>query len=595
MTELDARLERLSPEKRKLLALWAQDAAEAGEPIPFVPARTEVEQTLAAIWEEVLEQERVGVDDNYFALGGDSILAIIVVAKAQQAGFLLTTQQLFARPTIAQLAKEALPLRAVSSAGANHRPDPTALVATDGFPLTPMQEGMVFHTLAAPGTNAYVTQVRCRIRGRLDFDAFERAWADAVTRHAVLRTSFGVGADGRWRQHVVPEVSFSIERRDARGLSAEALAAHLAEDRRLGFDLARPPLLRVAVLEAGVDDHWAIWTHHHLLLDGWSQQLLLEEVLGHYEALVAGGRFVPAARRVFEDYVHWLEQEDLEASRRFWRDYLDGVARTARLGAVPPATAEPAPSEVASIALDIGSTAALGMFCRRHRVTVATAAYGAWALILGQWNGSDDVIFGVTISARPSDLAGADEMLGVLINTLPLRVKLQDGEQLAPWLQRLQVEHAEVRRYERTPLVRVQSWSDLPAASPLFESIAVFENFPTRISLDRRWGALQLAELEATIEEHLPLVVEFTPGERLAIRIRYDGRRFRRSEIERLLAGFTVVVAAATEGRSPRLGELLARLRGEGERRRVAGRTERAAENARRLRSAQRRREDRPG
>ncbi|PYS97071.1 MAG: hypothetical protein DMF50_02025 [Acidobacteria bacterium] len=415
----------------------------------------------------------------------------------------------------------------------------------DLYPLTPMQEGMLYHTLSAPGSGVYVEHLTWKFRGPLDEEAFERAWRRAAERHPILRSALLWSGVDRPLQVVSRSVQADWERLDWRGIDPDGqedrLRRLLAEDMRRGYDLSRPPLQRLAMARLADRVHQFIWSHHHVLLDGWSLPVLLKEVMSLYEAFRRGEEPRLEDPPPFRDYVAWLMRQDLEAAEAYWRRALAGFASPTPLAVDRPAARAAGPDDyrLNRTRLSRAATGALRDLARRHQLTLNTVVQGAWALLLGRNSGEDDVVFGGVVSGRPADLAGSERMVGLLLNTLPVRVRLRRREPVVSWLRRLQEEQIEMRQYEYTPLMQVQQWSGVARGTPLFESVFVFENYPLDAALLERVGDLEIRDLRAIEWTHYPLTVVVPPGPDLSIQINYDGRRFAAPVIERMLGHLT--------------------------------------------------------
>src|SRR6185369_10134376 len=316
--------------------------------------------------------------------------------------------------------------------------------------LSPMQQAMLFHSLMAPGSGVYVLQMSLRLSGRLDLPAFERAWRSLVARHSILRTAFFWEGLEAPRQVTFWEAELKMERacwRDLTGMSAaeqeERLAGFLEADRAQGFELTTAPLLRLTLFELAEEVHQLVWTQHHLVPDGWSQGLVLGELLGTYEALAAGREPVLPPAPGFHDYLAWLKRQDLGAAEAFWRRSLEGFSTPTFLAAREEQAEERAgtpgiDARRRDLALPAAVSAALRAVARRRRLPLNTLAQGAWALLLAQESGRDDVVFGVTVAGRPADLPGVEAIVGPFLNTLPLRVEVTPGHRLQDWLFALQ-------------------------------------------------------------------------------------------------------------------------------------------------------------
>ncbi|MET0396317.1 MAG: non-ribosomal peptide synthase/polyketide synthase, partial [Longimicrobiaceae bacterium] len=404
----------------------------------------------------------------------------------------------------------------------------------DVYPLTPMQEGMLFQTLLAPESGAYVGQFRYVLEGELDVDALRRAWEGGIARHAVLRTGFVWEGSERPLQVVGREVELEIRRHDWRELGdaerAARLERYLDEDRRRGFDLARAPLMRLALFRTADREHELVWTHHHLVLDGWSLGVLFQDVLGLYAAQARGGEARP-----YREYVAWLERQDLARAESFWREALAGFAAPTPLP-VRPAAANGAERGSGAAWVEMGEqpTRALQEQARRWGVTPGTVVQGAWALLLGRWSGEDDIVFGATVSGRPPELAGVEEMVGLFINTLPVRVRLDGAATVGEWLGALQAEQARAREFDYAPLARVQRWSDVPLGEALFDSLVAFENYPIDERLGEGIGGLRVRSGQAIEHFDHPLVLSAAVDARLRAELRYDRARVDADTAERM-------------------------------------------------------------
>ncbi|MDT5028200.1 MAG: hypothetical protein QOE61_4626, partial [Micromonosporaceae bacterium] len=403
----------------------------------------------------------------------------------------------------------------------------------DIYPLTPMQAGMVFHGLSQGRQGAYFQQISFVLDGVPDSTAFARSWQQTVDRTPVLRSSVEWEDVGEPLQllHSSAQVPFTYL--DWTGLAAaqrEArLRSYLDED-RVGFDLTVAPLMRIALARLSDTEVHVVWTFHHVLLDGWSVFHVLSDVFARHtrDSEVQD-------RPPFRNYVAWLQEQDDVGAEKHWRSVLDDMVAPTPLpfDRSPTDQHDTTSSERHAVELTAAESAELYQFARRHRVTPSTVVQGAWALLLSRYSRSDDVCFGSTVSGRPTDLAGVDAMTGIFINTLPVRVMVNQSAPVAQWLQDLQAAQAESRRFEHVPLTQLQAWSGILGGANLFESIVVFENYP----IDDRAAAahgMTLRELTAVEATNFPLSVTVYPGERLGILLGYEPEMFDASTVERL-------------------------------------------------------------
>ena len=412
----------------------------------------------------------------------------------------------------------------------------------DFYPLSPMQQGMLFHSLYAPESGVYVEQWNCTLRGQLDTEAFAQAWRRLLERHTILRTAFTGEKLKEPVQVVHRQVRLPLSRQDWRGLpraeQESRLATMLEAERRQGFDLSQPPLMRLWLLQIDEDTHHFVWSYHHLLLDGWSIPLLLNELLILYVGLRAGQEPRLPPSRPFRDYIVWLRKQDQAAAEAFWRERLRGFPAP-----TPLVVDRPTPSRSDGLArciemeirLPTRSTMALRALAQAHGLTLNTLVQGAWALLLSRYSGEDDVLFGATVSGRPPDLEGSGSMIGLFINTLPVRVRVPPHATVLPWLKELQVQQAELHQYEYSPLVQIQGWSDVPRGTPLFDSLLVFENYPAETIAARAEGSLRVEDVQSVEQTNYPLTLVAGADERLLLRILYDVGRFAAATIDRML------------------------------------------------------------
>jgi amino acid adenylation domain-containing protein/non-ribosomal peptide synthase protein (TIGR01720 family) len=465
---------------------------EVGGGVAYEEPRGEVERALAGVWAEVLGVQRVGRGDNFFELGGDSILSLQIVARMRAAGWKISPRLMFEQQTIERLAGRTEPLDplALSAVVPSVRgrlsdflpADAIAAAGLDGdaiedvYPLAPTQEGMFFHSAAAAGSGLYVNQLSVEVRD-IDARRFERAWQSMVERHAMLRTGF-LWRDGMARplQLVFRQAPASVEQLDWRALdgaeAAQRLADHEAQALTRAIDWLRPPLSRVALIRLEEDRWQLVWTRHHILSDGWTDSRLMGEWLRAY-----AGEAPTSTPPVYGDYVRWLQCQDARAAQDFWTSALgalDGPTLLAEAGHADPAREG---FEKIYTRLDRTRTAALQQFAQRERVTLNTLVQAAWALLLQRHTGRDHVVFGATVAGRPDSLPGAQEMMGLFINTIPVPVSRRPGRAVGDYLREVQDVNLRLREYEHAALADIQRWTG-SAGRPLFDSIIVFENAP---------------------------------------------------------------------------------------------------------------------
>ncbi|MEU5002660.1 condensation domain-containing protein, partial [Streptomyces sp. NPDC021622] len=347
----------------------------------------------------------------------------------------------------------------------------------DVWPLSPVQEGMVFHALYdEQAVDVYTGQFGFDLVGSLDVEALRRACQALVERHASLRAGFRVLESGTTVQVIADRVEIPWREEDLSALNSTDQDAELArildEERAKRFDLENPPLLRLAVIRLGQDKWRVALTNHHIILDGWSLPLLFQEIFAAYLSDGAD----KSLRRVapYRDYVEWLAGRDRGEAEAAWAGALEGVSETTRL--VPDAgSRSPGMPEHVVVGLSRERTAELEAWARGRGLTLNTVVQGVWALVLGGLTGRDDVVFGATVSGRPPEVSGVESMVGLFINTLPVRVRLHPGLSLEELLGRVQAEQVGLMAHQHLGLADIQR---IAGVGDLFDTLTVFENYP---------------------------------------------------------------------------------------------------------------------
>ncbi|MDY7077385.1 MAG: amino acid adenylation domain-containing protein, partial [Chloroflexota bacterium] len=427
----------------------------------------------------------------------------------------------------------------------------------DIYPLSPMQQGMLFHSLYAPESGVYVEQSSWTLRGALDVSAFEQAWRRVVDRHSVLRTAFLWEDLDEPLQVVYRRVELELEERDWRSFDGSEqqsqLEAFLSQDRERGFGLDEAPLMRLVLIRLDDDAYHFVWSHHHLLLDGWSQPILFQEVFGFYEAFSQEQDLHLPPPRPYRDYIAWLQQQDGAETEAFWRRTLQGFTAPTPLTVEGILKEEGGESDADLVkegegyasqrALLLAETMeALQTLARQNQLTLNTLVQGAWALLLSRYSGEEDVVFGATVSGRPPDLPGAETMVGLFINTLPVRVQIEPEATTLEWLKELQVKQSELRQHEHTFLVDVQGWSEVPRDLPLFESLLVFESYPITDAVRGQEHSLHIEGGPSFSRTNYPLLLAVSPGRGMGLEVAYDAQRFGAGTIRRMLIHFQTLL-----------------------------------------------------
>jgi alpha-ketoglutarate-dependent taurine dioxygenase len=437
----------------------------------------------------------------------------------------------------------------------------------DIYPLSPMQQGMLFHTLYEPESGAYLMHVVGTLPARLDLDAFRRAWGRLLERHAVLRTSFVWKEMNEPLQVVREKVELPWEEQDWRGLSAGEQAERLKElvraDRRRGFDLAKAPLMRLTLARLDGGASRLVWSYHHIVLDGWSLPLLFRELFAYYEAITRGREVELPSPKPYRDYIAWLGRQDMSRAEAFWKELLAGFDAPVTLRDGEPTTAAGRDGGEERTRFSPEETAALQAAARGRQLTLNTLVQGALALTLGHLSGRQDVLFGVTVSGRPTGLDGVESMVGIFINLLPMRVRVAPEEPLSAWLRGLQKQQFAMRQFEYYPLVQAQRATGVPRGRPLFECILTFENFPVAGALREQTEGFEISDVHDVTTNNYPLTVIAAVNPDLLLRFIHspnglDPAAVRR--VQRLLVAALGEFAKAPDAPLAEFSEKLARV-----------------------------------
>ncbi|MEH2140432.1 amino acid adenylation domain-containing protein [Nostoc sp.] len=410
------------------------------------------------------------------------------------------------------------------------------------YPLSPMQQGMLFHTLHEPESGVYLEQFCLTLSGNLDITLLQQACVRVMKRHPVLRTLVVWEKQEKPLQVVCKQVELPWQNYDWRSLSAkeqqERLEAFLQIDRVQGFVFDKAPLMRFGLIQIADDTYEFVWSFHHLLIDGWSWPILCKEVFAFYNALVKGEYLYLNTPRPYRDYINWLQQQDLKAAKTFWQQQLHGFTSPTRLqlnrGEVLNSPQSKTYHEQ-HYCLSATITAALQSQAQQYHLTLSTFVQAAWAILLSRYIDESELVFGATVSGRPPTLSGVESMVGLFINTLPVRVKVPTATPLWQWLRQLQTQQVERSHYSWFPLVEIQAISEIPPELPLFESIVVFENYPQDTSLSNLGSTIQISKRRVIEQTNYPLTVIAVPGQELSLRILYDGSRFDGETINRMM------------------------------------------------------------
>ncbi|MCV7251749.1 non-ribosomal peptide synthase/polyketide synthase [Mycobacterium hackensackense] len=495
--------------------------------------RTDQEKLICATFAEVLGTEDAGADEDFFALGGDSLLALRVVNRLAGAGLTLATSELFrlrtARALATALGAEAPAVAAVTpQAWHGLSEDELALLTASSpvevaevWPLSPLQEGVYYQCTYTDDVNTYLAQNVFDFDHRLDVDALRVAFGALLTRHDNLRAGFTSDDLPRPVQYVGRFVPATVAEVDLSNLTADAAEAQLAvvmrTDSETPFDLRMPPLVRLTVIRLPGRGDRLLLTCHFLLWDGWSRELVLRELFALYNSGGLRGA-LPAGTATYADYLRWVSAQDRAASTRAWSEALAGLDEPTLVAPAEGTGAEPVMPQRVYGELSAELTALLEQHARRTQTTANTVLTTALGIVLGYETGSTDVVFGTTVAGRPPVLPGIEHVIGQFLNTVPVRVDMAPTSTVTELLRAVEDFRLDLMAHDYLGL------GDITRATgqqQLFDSLYVLQNFlddDTFTEFEREQGIVGVDFVDTT---HYPLTWVLTPGERLRIKLEY--------------------------------------------------------------------------
>ncbi|SFX55819.1 non-ribosomal peptide synthase domain TIGR01720/amino acid adenylation domain-containing protein, partial [Thermoactinomyces sp. DSM 45891] len=429
----------------------------------------------------------------------------------------------------------------------------------DLYPLSPLQEGMLFHTLHDQGDEhsaPYIVQLSFQFKGKLNLPIFEQAWESVIQRHDIFRSAFVWDEMEEPLQVVYQQIPFQLNQVDWRSLSVEAQEekrnAFLLSDRKQAFSFDEAPLMRVTVIQEAEEEYRVVWTHHHILLDGWSLPVVFNELLTVYKQRVQGQTVDLPKSPPYKKYIQWLKEQDQEQAEQYWREKLRGF--TAPTPLLIDNNGQGNGYTEKGIYVSEEDTQDLQNWAKSNKLTLSTVIQGAWAYLMSRYSGENDIVFGVTSSGRPTEIVDVENIVGPFITTSPTRIQLTDDVKIGEWLQQLQEEEIERRQFEYASLTEIQGWSEVPRGTPMFESLYVFENYPVK---EESSGDLEIGDLEGVEQTHYPLGLTVVPGSQLSLKLMYDRSRFDESTIQRVLDHLHLVLKQMMENKDQALSGLV--------------------------------------
>ncbi|WP_345703597.1 amino acid adenylation domain-containing protein [Pseudonocardia eucalypti] len=544
---------------------------DTGGDVPSTPT----ERALASVWAAVLGLDRVDVDGNFFALGGDSIDSIQLVARANDAGIRVTPADVVRYPSIRQLAAR------VADAPADTAPAPSTSVRgeiaeltglgeeiEDAYPLSMYQSEMVRRQRTDPPVGLYVQSVIAKVRSvsgeRLDLDALEAAWQAVVDRHAVFRSSFRWDGPAGPVQIVHRTCRISVERHDLSGLAAgardEEVHRWVEAARERGFALDRPGHLRVGLFQVGPDELYLAFLYNYMFSDGWSLSFILADLLTFWHGGTNPRPVIP-----YRNYVDHQRARDHRAVEAFWRRAMSDYEVTPLVSALggtpgPPGRAGAYIRRDAVVSAE--ATRALRDVAQRANLTLSNLVLAAWALVLARFTGRSRVSFGNMMTGRSAELAGYERMIGIFTSVLPLQLDVPGEASFLDWVERAQRLQLELDAHHHASLGEIRDWAGLAEDADLYESCFVFLNFPFSRDGEQAMRRTELNIVEGQTKTEHPLrVAVFAFGDTLDLQFFYYDRQLPEHAVLRLMTATRELLEGLADGATARVDQLLSGIR----------------------------------
>ncbi len=413
------------------------------------------------------------------------------------------------------------------------------------YPLSPMQQGMLFHTIYNPESEEYFEQLTATFSGKINTDAFVSAINKVVENNSILRTSFAYKNVSKMLQIVHKKVEVPVEIIDWTSYSQSEIEDKfdklLREDRKKGFNLSKAPLIRIKLIKVNGEEYKFVWSHHHLLIDGWSLPILLKEVFTFYEMLNKGMNAQLPPKRPYQDYIKWLKNKDKDEAKKFWTSYLKGFTNPTKLN-YDFTNIEVGDYKKEKLSLSEELSIKVNEFVKNKKITLSSFLQSVLGILISKYTNEEDVVFGATFSGRSPELPGSETMLGLFINTLPIRAKISPSTPIADWIVEFHKEQIPLKDFEWSALYEVQNYSELSNKQNLFDTLFVFENYPVDSSISKTNLSFEIKDVSTFERTNYPITFVSSPAVPVTLEIAYDTSLFLNSTIKRFLNHFGIIV-----------------------------------------------------
>ncbi|MEV2607285.1 amino acid adenylation domain-containing protein [Paenibacillus larvae] len=422
------------------------------------------------------------------------------------------------------------------------------------YPLTPMQEGMLYHSLMEKDKSMYFVQMSFKTEGMFQFPLLEKSLGKIIQRHDVFRTIFNYAKVKQPVQVVLKERNNDTYYRDISCYSKEEQTVMVKtfkqRDKNKGFDLTKDALIRLAVFQLGENKYEFIFSFHHIIIDGWCLGTVVKEFFAIYQSLERNRPVELEEVPPFSRYIHWLETKDKEQARSYWKTYIEGFSEQTRLPWTRQSERKGYILDKVQFTISKADTERLTHIAKINRVTLSTLIHAIWGIVLQRYNHSDDVLFGTVVSGRNVDLVGIDEMIGLFINTNPVRVTFRQGMKFDELVKKLHHCMLESEEHSYYPLAAIQADSQL--SGELIHHIIAFENVPLEINLlgEEDLFNIKIYDFEISDQTNFDFNLVVIPSDELSVSMKFNCLVYKRNEIETIAGHIQQLVRAVIDNPS---------------------------------------------
>ena len=421
------------------------------------------------------------------------------------------------------------------------------------YRLNGLQQGLLFHGLYEEGAIAYIDQFSCDL-AKVNIPLLSATWKMILDRHTILRSSFHYDAFSIPVQCVYHSVDLPLDIMDLRNLTGEEQRIQVdqfaRQDRIKGFDFKISPLMRISLLQLADDRYRMVWTYSHILFDGWSMPVLMEEFLTTYQQLSQNHELPLIKVDKFEDYIRFIEQQDEAKEQAYWKDLVKQVTENTLLPFVNKRSGKSDVAEVyekITLTFNEKITASIQQYAHQNLLTINTVMQGVWAYLLHHYTNSQAITYGVIVSGRPEELPDIEKRVGMFINTLPLISTIHKGEKISGWLQQLQHTQVASRQYQYTPLTQVQQWAGI--MGDWFDTLLVFENYPiNKLIKSERWN-LDIENVQVDYQTNYPFNIIIASAEQINVGFSFNTQLISSSDAHKIRDHFEHVLLQIVSGK----------------------------------------------